>query len=57
MSEKINGIKFSYQDRDNHIFGVYRIPEDIFPKEADKLVKEGKAQYENIDKYFELSES
>ncbi len=53
LNEKINGIKFSYQLGDKHIFGFYRIPEDISQNKAEIMVKEGKAQFMNVDKYIE----
>ena len=52
-NKNFNGIKFSYQEGSNHVFGVSRIPEDITEEEAKKMVLEGKAQFENIDKYFD----
>jgi len=38
LNNEINGIKFSYQDGDNHVFGVYRIPKDISMKEMKILI-------------------
>lgn len=54
LNEKINGIKFSYENSDGKwIFGFYRVPEEISYEKAESMVNEGKAQYENIDKYLE----
>ena len=54
LNEKINGIKFSYENSDGKwIFGFYRVPEEISYEEAEIMVNEGKAQYENVDKYLE----
>lgn len=53
INEKNNGIKFSYSNEDGiHVFGFYQIPEDISLIEAEMMVEEGKAQFENIDKYI-----
>lgn len=54
INEKINGIKFSYQLNDKLIFGFFRIPEDISQEGAEVMVSEGKAQFENVDKYIDF---
>ena len=56
LNEKINGIKFSYKLNDKWIFGFYRIPEEISFEEAEIMVSEGKAQFENVDKYIDFGE-
>jgi len=56
--KKMLGIIFSYWDDSHtiHKYGMARIPEDISEKEAEKLVKEGKAQYEDLSPYYEEEE-
>ena len=56
INKEINGIKFSYESEGDWIFGIKRIPEEISQEEAEIMVNEGKAQFENVDKYIDFGE-